>query len=100
MKELADEAKAGAKASEKKSVQVEEQATKAQRELRQLIFDESKRLAEEIEQKYAAAASDLGREAKDIRGTLTDRHSLADLFAELSLRLKDGPATAGKAPGK
>lgn len=99
VKELAEEAKASAKASEKKSLQIEEQNAKAQRELRQLIFDESKRLAEEIEQKYTAAASELGREAKDIRGTLTDRHSLADLFAELSLRLKDGPATPGK-PGK
>ena len=100
VKELADEAKAAAKGSEKKSALTEEQNAKAQRELRQLIFDESKRLAEEIEQKYAAAASDLGREAKDIRGSLTDRHSLADLFTELSLRLKDGPAAPGKAPGK
>lgn len=100
VKELADETKAGAKGSEKKSALIEEQNAKAQRELRQLIFDESKRLAEEIEQRYAAAASDLGREAKDIRGSLTDRHSLADLFAELSLRLKDGPASPGKAPGK
>ena len=96
VKELADEAKAGAKGSEKKAAQTEEQNAKAQRELRQLIFDESKRLAEEIEQKYAAAAGDLGREAKDIRNTLTDRHSLADLFAELSLRLKDGPKPPGK----
>ena len=96
VKELTDEAKASLKNSDKKAAQLEEQNAKAQRELRQLIFDESKRLAEEIEQKYAAAASELGREAKDIRGTLTDRHSLADLFAELSLRLKDGQ----KAPGK
>ena len=96
VKELTDEAKASLKNSDKKSAQTEEQNAKAQRELRQLIFDESKRLAEEIEQKYAAAASDLGREAKDIRGTLTDRHSLADLFAELSLRLKDGPKAQGK----
>lgn len=100
VKELTDEGKAGLKGSEKKSALIEEQNAKAQRELRQLIFDESKRLAEEIEQKYAAATSDLGREAKDIRGSLTDRHSLADLFAELSLRLKDGPAAPGKAPGK
>ena len=64
------------------------------------LVDESKRLAEEIEQKYAAAAGELGREASDIRRTLTDRHSLADLFAELSLRLKDGPASPGKAAGK
>lgn len=100
VKELADEAKADAKGAEKKAAQLEEQNAKAQRELRQLIFDESKRLAEEIEQKHAAAAGELGREATDIRRTLTDRHSLADLFAELSLRLKDGPASPGKAPGR
>ena len=96
VKELAAEAKDHAKGAEKKATQLEEQSAKAQRELRQLIFDESKRLAEEIEQKHAAAASELGREAREIRGTLTDRHALSDLFAELALRLNDDPKAAGK----
>ena len=96
IKELAAELKDFAKSAEKKAVQIEEQNAKAQRELRQLIFDESKRLAEEIEQKHVAAANELDRESKEIRATLTDRHALSDLFAEFALRLKDGPDSPGK----
>lgn len=78
-----------AKAFERRSAQTEEQSGKAQRDLRQLILDETKRLADEIAQKHSSVAADLGRESQELRGLMTDKHALSDLFAELSLRLKN-----------
>ena len=74
---------------DRRAAQTEEQSTKAQRDLRQLILDETKRLAEEIAQKHSSVAADLGRESQELRGLMTDKHALSDLFAELSLRLKN-----------
>ena len=78
-----------AKAFDRRAAQTDEQAGKGQRDLRQLILDETKRLAEEIAQKHSSVAADLGRESQELRGMMTDRHALSDLFAELSLRLKN-----------
>jgi hypothetical protein len=78
-----------AQAVERKAAQADEQAAKAHRDLRQLVLDETKRLAEEISQRHSNIAADLGRESQEIRGMLTDRYALSDLFAELSLRLKN-----------
>ena len=78
-----------AKAFDRRAAQTEEQSGKAQRDLRQLILDETKRLAEEIAQKHSSVAADLGRESQELRGLMTDKHALSDLFAELSLRLKN-----------
>ena len=74
---------------DRRAAQTEEQTGKAQRDLRQLILDETKRLAEEIAQKHSSVAADLGRESQELRGLMTDKHALSDLFAELSLRLKN-----------
>ena len=78
-----------AKAFDRRVAQTEEQSGKAQRDLRQLILDETKRLADEIAQKHSSVAADLGRESQELRGLMTDKHTLSDLFAELSLRLKN-----------
>ena len=78
-----------AKTWERKAAQSEEQSGKAQRDLRQLILDETKRLAEEIAQKHSNVSAELGRESQELRGMMTDKHALSDLFAELSLRLKN-----------
>jgi len=90
IKELSRELKEHAKSSEKKSAQLEEQAAKAQRELRQNILDESKRFTDEIEQKSRDLTALVEREVQDLRVSLTDRLALADLFAEVSIRLKNG----------
>ena len=78
-----------AKAWERKAAQAEEQSAKAQRDLRQLVLDETKQLSEEIAQKNSNVAAELGRESQELRGMLTDKYALSDLFAELSLRLKN-----------
>jgi hypothetical protein len=86
---IADKMGETAKAFDKRVAQTEEQTGKAQRDLRQLILDETKRLTEEIAQKHSNVAAELGRESQELRGMMTDKHALSDLFAELSLRLKN-----------
>ncbi len=89
LKGVADKLGETAKAWERRAAQSDEQSGKAQRDLRQLILDETKRLAEEIAQKHTDVAAELGRESQELRGMMTDKHALSDLFAELSLRLKN-----------
>lgn len=88
-KEGARELKEATKAWEKKAAQIEEQSAKALRDLRQLVMDESKRMTEDMEQKHKALAAAVEKESLELRATLTDRLALADLFAEVSLRLKN-----------
>lgn len=88
-KEGARELKEATKAWEKKAAQIEEQSAKALRDLRQLVMDESKRMTEDMEQKHKVLAAAVEKESRDLRATLTDRLALADLFAEVSLRLKN-----------
>ncbi len=89
LKNAGDKLAETAKAFDQRAARTEEQAGKAQRDLRQLILDETKRLADEIAQKHSSVAADLGRESQELRGLMTDKHTLSDLFAELSLRLKN-----------
>ncbi len=89
LKGIADKLSETAKAWERRATQSDEQSGKAQRDLRQLILDETKRLSEEIAQKHSNVAAELGRESQELRGMMTDKHALSDLFAELSLRLKN-----------
>lgn len=96
LKELAKELQDSTKAWEKKAGQIEDQATKAQRDLRQQILEESKRLAAEINEKHSEVSRRLDKEAADLRATLTDRLALADLFTEVGLRLQN----EFKLPGK
>ena len=89
VKGVADKLGETAKAWDRRVAQSEEQSGKAQRDLRQLVLDETKRLAEEIAQKHSNVSAELGRESEELRGMMTDKHALSDLFAELSLRLKN-----------
>ncbi len=89
LKNVGDKLGETAKTFDRRAAQTEEQTGKAQRDLRQLILDETKRLAEEIAHKHSSVAADLGRESQELRGMMTDKHALSDLFAELSLRLKN-----------
>lgn len=95
-KELAREAKENVKVLEKKSAQIEEQTGKALRDLRQNVLEESKRLTEEMELKHKELAAALEKEGQELRAALTDRLALADLFAEVSLRLKNEFKIAAK----
>jgi Skp family chaperone for outer membrane proteins len=89
VKEIARELKENTKGLEKKAGQLEDQAAKSQRDLRQHILEEFRRLSEEIEQKHGDVATSLKKESQELRAILIDRLALADLFAEMALRLKD-----------
>jgi paraquat-inducible protein B len=88
-KELAREQKEAARALERKTAQIEEQMTKSLRDLRENVLEESKRLTEEMERRHKALALTIDKEVQELRGSLTDRLALADLFAEVALRLKN-----------
>jgi len=59
------------------------------RDLRQHVLEEAKRLGEDMEQKHKALSAALEKESQELRASLTDRLALADLFSEVSLRLKN-----------
>jgi hypothetical protein len=57
--------------------------------LRQQLLEQSKALSDEIREKHGQAKADLDREAEQIRGAMTHREGLAEMFSEVALRLKN-----------
>ena len=89
LKELSSELKDLAKGIEKKTTQLEEQASKAQRDLRQHILDQSKSLSEEIHARHKELSAAQDQAVQQLRTEKTDRASLAALFMEASMRLNN-----------
>ena len=73
---------------EKRTTQLDEQAAKAQRELRQQILDQSKTLRDEYRGQYRQLSEAVGRALHDLRVEKTDRAALAALLSELAVRLR------------
>lgn len=88
LKELARELRETAKSFEKKLSQMEEEFSSGQGDLRTRILDQSKSLAAEMQEKHRTINSTLEGEVESLREDLTDRAALADLFAEMAMRLK------------
>jgi len=89
LKELTRESRDNAKALEKKLSQLEEQLDSAHTELRTKILEQSKALGAQIQKTKDDLEAALDQEAETLRTDKTDRLQLANLFTELSLRLKD-----------
>lgn len=89
LKELTRETRDNFKSVEKKLSQFEEQLASTQGELRGKILDQSKALGNQIQKSREEMEAALDSEAERLRNDKTDRAMLADLFTELSLRLKD-----------
>ncbi len=89
LKELTRETRDSAKSLEKKLSQLEEQLSSTQVDLRARILEQSKTLSNQIQKAKDELETALDREAETLRTDKTDRAMLADLFTELSLRLKD-----------
>ncbi|MEB3218082.1 MAG: hypothetical protein VKN72_17890 [Nostocales cyanobacterium 94392] len=87
LKGINEEQKKLAESLEKKMAEIDEEASKIQRELRQQIFAQSQNLHDDIRQKYEEIVSLLERETYELRSQKTDRSQLAALFSELALRL-------------
>jgi hypothetical protein len=73
---------------EKRTAQLDEQAAKAQRELRQQILDQSKNLRDEYRGQYRQLSEAVSRALHELRVEKADRDALAALFSELATRLR------------
>jgi replication fork clamp-binding protein CrfC len=75
------------KSFEKKAGQLDEQTSKAQRELRQQIMEQSRTLRDEFLDKSRELSESFGRAVQELRLEKTDRHALAALLTEVAMRL-------------
>jgi DNA repair exonuclease SbcCD nuclease subunit len=89
MKELAREVKDLSVTMDKKTGQLDDQAARAQRELRQQLLEQSKSLSEEIQTHHKDLSAALDQAVQQLRTEKTDRASLAALFMEASMRLNN-----------
>ena len=96
LKEISRDLRDTAKNLEKKLMQLDEQTTKGQRELRQQILDQSKSLSDEIRNRVKESAAVLTRELRELRAEKTDRSALAGLFTEAAMRLSGDMKQPGK----
>jgi Na+-translocating ferredoxin:NAD+ oxidoreductase RnfG subunit len=77
------------KTFERKTSQLDEQASRAQRELRQQIMDQSKMLRDEFMEKNRELSESFDRAIQKLCLEKTDRAALATLFSEVALRLNN-----------
>jgi Fe2+ transport system protein B len=84
-RELADTARS----LELKISNLDEQSAKDIRDLRQQLLEQSKALSAEIKEKHDQMKASLENEAQQIRGAMTGREALAEMFTEVALRLKN-----------
>jgi len=69
--------------------QLVELTTRAQRDLRQQILDQSRGLAEEMRRKYDELSATLTHDIDELRQEKTDRAALSALFREVAMRLNN-----------
>ncbi len=89
LKDLSREIRDLTKLLEKRVGQLDEQGTKTQRDLRNQILDQYRKLADEIQDKHAHISKQLEKTAKELRHEKTDRASLAAFFMEAAMRLNN-----------
>ncbi|MGB3650847.1 MAG: hypothetical protein WBA41_06505 [Rivularia sp. (in: cyanobacteria)] len=87
VKAINEEQRKLAESLEKKMADIDEEASKTQRDLRSSILNQSQNLHDDIRQKYEEIVGLLERETYELRSEKTDRSQLAALFSELALRL-------------
>jgi hypothetical protein len=76
-----------AKSLERRTLTLDEQLSKGQRELRQQMLDQDQRLSAEIRKRADELLAALAREAQELRSDKADRATLASLLTEMALRL-------------
>ena len=95
-KEISKELREAARNLEKKLAQLDDVTSKAQRELRQQILDQSKALTDEIRGRIRETATALTRELRELRSEKTDRSALATLFTDAAMRLSSDSKQSAK----
>ncbi|ETX02216.1 hypothetical protein [Candidatus Entotheonella palauensis] len=81
---------------EKKTEQLAEQTAESQHELRELLLEQSKALAEDIRNRYDDLSGLLAQQLDDLRQVKTDRAALASLFGEMAIRLNREESRPGQ----
>lgn len=89
VRDFSQELKDVSKSFDKRFSQIEEQGTKAQRDLRQQILDQSRTLRDETWGKYRELSEAISRDIQELRLDKTDRASLAALLAEMAMQLNN-----------
>lgn len=74
---------------EKKITKLDEKNVKSQRDLQEQILQQSKKLMTEIRAKHEEVSASLEQSVNQLVEDKTDRLALANLFMEMSMRLKD-----------
>ena len=83
------------KALERRTTTLDEQLSKAQRELRQQMLEQHQRLSDDIRKRVEDLLAALARESRELRNDKADRTTLAALFNEMAMRLTSDLAAAG-----
>lgn len=89
MEKIAHDLGETAKRLEEKINNLDSQAAKEIRDVRQQLLDQSKALSGEMKEKYDHLKAGLEQESQQIRGAMTGREALAEMLSEVSLRLKN-----------
>ena len=83
------ELRESSRAHEKRASQLDEQLSRSQRDLREQILDQHRRLSDDIRQRVDEVLAALARETETLRADKTDRATLASLLTEMAMRLTD-----------
>jgi len=87
--DLAGELRNTANGIERRISHLDEQSSKANRELRDMANEQARKLAEQLQQKTEELWAALSKTTGELRSDKTDRASLAALFTEVAMRLND-----------
>lgn len=74
---------------ERRTTTLDEQLSKAQRELRQQMLEQHQRLTDDFRQKVDEVLATLAREARELRDDKADRRLVASLLTEMAMRLNN-----------
>jgi hypothetical protein len=84
---LSREAKDAARSLERRTTALDDQLSKSQRELRQLLLEQHQRLTDDLRRKTDEVLAALAREAQELRNDKADRATIASLLTEMAMRL-------------
>jgi DNA repair exonuclease SbcCD ATPase subunit len=87
--QLTAKADVSAKALRKEIAGLDERSTAAQRELRQHLLDQTKRLDNEIQRRSDDLTAALTRAVEELRSEKADRKAVAGILHEVAMRLTD-----------
>jgi DNA anti-recombination protein RmuC len=89
LSDLSETLRETVKSFEKKTLQLDEQTSKAQRDLHQEMLEQSKKLRDEFSEQSRELSDSFGRAVAELQLEKTDRRVLAGLLTEVAVRLNN-----------